>query len=301
MRMYPSKKPRFLVLLLILFCGSFNAFSNIAQEIPFQLLPSGHLLVTAKVNGIEGKFIFDTGAGLNLFTKKFLDKVPGVVQEDGGFTGFRATGERLDVNLVKVSNFELGIYKQAILEASFLDVDLSGFDGILSLKLFETQPFTIDFDKTVIRLENTATVNALKKGGSIIPLQIEQNRDKALDIFAYFKVNDALTLQFSLDSGAGRDVYRINSKYAQKLGIDLNDTIAVKRYSKKSEFNEGFASYIYVTTINKIAAAASPSVSVSNLKAQLIDGLIYDGIIWINWLGKKITIDLPGKQLIVHQ
>jgi hypothetical protein len=34
---------------------------------------------------------------------------------------------------------------------------------------------------------------------------------------------------------------------------------------------------------------------------QLVDGLIYDGIMWINWLGKKISFDLQKEQLLVQQ
>ena len=42
-----------------------------SQKIPFQLLPSGHIIVTAKVEGKEGNFIFDTGGGINLFFNDF--------------------------------------------------------------------------------------------------------------------------------------------------------------------------------------------------------------------------------------
>jgi len=42
------------------------------DEIPFELLPSGHILVKAKIDSVEGSFIFDTGAGITVFTKKFF-------------------------------------------------------------------------------------------------------------------------------------------------------------------------------------------------------------------------------------
>jgi hypothetical protein len=286
----------FLLLFLILFLPGIT-FSQ--STIPFQLLPSGHILVPASIDGITGSFIFDTGAGLTVLTKKFFDRLKQTAPVDGGFTAFRATGERLDVDLYTVRDFKLGNLHKTVSEISYLDVDLGGADGIISLKLMEQQPFTIDFDKKVIRLETPQQLAAIRKAGRIVPLQLEQSHGKALDMFAYFRVNDTLTLQFSLDSGAGKDVYRINSKYLQRLGIDAGDTTLVRKKERKSEINAAFTSSIYFTTVKKIAAAAAPGINVINVPAQFVDGLIYDGIMWINWLAPRITIDIPGEQLIL--
>lgn len=56
-------------------------------------------MVKAKINGVEGNFIFDTGAGLTLITKAFSDKIGKLHKQDGSFTGFRATGEKLTADL----------------------------------------------------------------------------------------------------------------------------------------------------------------------------------------------------------
>jgi hypothetical protein len=282
--------------LLIFFSFSLRAQTNI----PFELLPSGHILVKAKVDNVEGNFIFDTGAGITVFTRSFFQKLTDTTKLDGGYTGFRATGERLDIDLYKVKNFELGNIKKTTDEVSWLDVNLGGIDGIISLKSVEQYPFTIDFGKKVIRIESAASLASIRKTSKIIPVQLEQSRDRSLTIFAYFKVNDKLTLQFSMDSGAGKDVYRINSKYLQGLDINVTDTANVKRIDKKSEFDTAFVSSIYIAGINKISTAAQPSISVAKPTAQFVDGLIYDGIIWINWLGQQISFDLANKQLLVR-
>jgi hypothetical protein len=274
--------------------------TNLKNEVPFDLLPTGHILVKAKVDGIEGSFIFDTGAGITVFTKSFFQKLTDTSKQDGGYTGFRATGERLDIDLYKVKNFELGSMKKATDEVSWLDVDLGGIDGIISLKSVEQYPFTFDFDKKVIRMESAATIAVIRKNARTIPVQLEQSRDRSLTIFAYFKVNDKITLQFSMDSGAGKDVYRISSKHMETLGINKNDTATVKRIDKKSEFDTSFVSSIFITDIKKISSAAQPTISVSKPKVQFVDGLIYDGIIWMNWLGSQISFDLNNKQLLIR-
>lgn len=268
---------------------------------PITILPSGHIQVKATVNGVEGSFIFDTGAGLTVFTKQFFNKLRDTTALDGGFTAFRATGERLDIALYTVRNIVLGKVKKAEEEVSYLDMDMGGMDGILSLKMLESQPFTIDFEKKVIRFETPQSIAALRKTGHVMPLQPEQSRGKALDIFAYFRVNDSLTLQLALDSGAGQDVFKFNAKYMQRLGIDVSDTLLVKRREKRSELNPAFTSNTYTATLKKLAVAESPAVNITDLKAQFVDGLIYDGIIWINWLGSQITINLPGKEMLIQR
>ncbi|MGN6511284.1 MAG: retropepsin-like aspartic protease [Chitinophaga sp.] len=263
-------------------------------QVPIKVLESGHITVKAKIDGVEGNFILDTGAGLTVFTRSFFEKIPHTTAVDGGYTAHRATGERLDIDLYKVYNFQLGALHKSEDEVSFLDIDLGGFDGILSLKLFEQQPFTIDFKKEELELETQRSLSNARMAGERIPLQLEQSRGKALDIFAYFRVNDSLTLQLCLDSGAGKDVYRFNSKYLRKLGLKALDST-----ERKSEISSSFSSKIYRANVAKIAVERSPAVAVKNVRAQFVDGLIYDGIVWVNWLGPRITIDIPGKEMVI--
>lgn len=272
-----------------------------ANEIPFQLLESGHLLVKAKVDGVEGNFIFDTGAGLTVFTKTFFDKLKYSRKEDGGYTGFRATGERLDIDLYEVRNFEFGPLKNAVQEVSFLDANLGGIDGIIAIKVLEHQPFTIDFPAKVIRFEDKQSLAGIRKQAKSIPLQLEQSRNKSLTIFAYFMVNDSLRLQCSLDSGAGKDVFRLNAKHLSRLHVDVRDTANVRKVERKSEFNEQFKSSIYITKLRNLSPEGSPSIQSGPFPVQLVEGLIYDGIMWINWLGQRLTFDLDTPVLLVRQ
>ncbi|MCK7554149.1 aspartyl protease family protein [Chitinophaga sedimenti] len=106
------------LLLVLTLCMHTLLFAQ--SNIPFELLPSGHLLVKAKADGVEGNFIFDTGGGLTVFTKVFFDKLRQVKKQDGGYTGFRATGERLDIDLYNVSSFEFGGIKKPMPNAVIL-------------------------------------------------------------------------------------------------------------------------------------------------------------------------------------
>jgi Aspartyl protease len=294
-------KVNYIICLLLLLPFSGFCQSTNKSEIPFELLPSGHILVKATIDNVEGSFIFDTGAGITVFTKTFFKKLVHTTLEDGGYTAFRATGERVDIDLYRVANFELGSLKKVTEEISYIDADLGGIDGIISLKLLEYRPFTIDFEKKVLRLESPATLAMIKRAAKKLPIQLEQSREKSLTIFSYFKINDTLNLQLSLDAGAGKDVYRLNAKYLQALHVDISDTVQVKKIQKKSEMNEAFVSTIYITHLKSIVATGQPTIIVKDCPVQFVEGLIYDGIIWINWLGKRITFDLQDRILLVQR
>lgn len=292
----------FSVSLVLLLVPAAFAQTQSKTDIPFELLPSGHILVKAEVDGVQGSFIFDTGAGLTVFTKEFFHKLPHAVKEDGGYTGFRATGERLDIDLFLVNNMVLGNFRKAKEEVSWVDINLGGIDGIIALKFLEAQPFTIDFTNKVIHLESAQTLAVIKKTASIVPIQLEQSRGKSLSIFSYFKVNDTLHLQLALDSGAGKDVFRLNAKYLQVLQVNTSDTAHVRKIEKRSEINGSeHVSNIYVTSLKKLSSEKAPAVSTTGFPVQFVEGLIYDGIIWINWLGSKITFDLAGEALLVRK
>lgn len=287
------------IFLLLPFCGLCQPSHK--DEIPFELLPSGHILVKATVDNVEGRFIFDTGAGMTVFTDEFFKKIRHAKAEDGGYTAFRATGERIDLDLYKVPDVALGSFKKAEEEVSFVKADFGGIDGIISLKLLGSIPFTIDFEQKVLRLETPKTLAAIKGKARKLPIQLEQSREKSLTIFAYFTINDTLNLQLSLDAGAGKDVYRLNAKYLKALHVDVSDTTLVKKFERKSEINEAFTSTIYTTKLKHIMARNQPAIETKDFPVQFVDGLIYDGIIWINWLGNSITFDLEDKMLLVER
>lgn len=286
-----------LIVLWLVFAASL-AYSKNHKEalicIPFQLTDEGHIVMEASVNGIKGVFIFDTGAGLNVLTKKFADKVTSLEKTDGFYTGYRATGEALQADLWKTKAVEMGAFRSTDQTFAIIEADLP-IDGIISLLPFRQIPFTIDYANHMIRIESKRTLQKIKKSGRSIPIQIEDNRDKALDIFTYITLNNTLKLQVALDGGAGFDVYRFNARYMEALGIDA--TQVTKTY-KTWDFNPLQGNNYYDGKLSHLSAF-NDSVEVNDFKAQFIEGLIYEGIISMNWLGNEITIDIEKKELII--
>ncbi len=285
--------------LTILLLCCFDLQATAQEAIPMEITPQGHTLIKAKINGVEGVFLFDTGAGLNLLTKNFADKVKGLRKEDGSYVAFRSTGEKIDAELYAVEKVQIGQYMITNSTLSVMDVNLGNIDGLLSLTAFRHQPFTIDMEHKQLIIETAKSVAARRKAGLSIPLQLENARERALDVFAHFRLNNALTLQFLLDSGAGKNIFSISSKYLERSGLENADTAKMEKRYRQSEFNADVKTATFFTQVPHLATKAQPAVEVRNFKVQYVDGLIYDGIISINWMGGQLTFDLDKAELLV--
>lgn len=258
----------------------------------------GHLIVEAKFNGVKGRFIFDTGAGVNLLTKDYSDKLNGgLVDLKQRYTGFRSTGERMDVDLYRLASFELGGFKVNNPIATIIDVDLAGLDGLISLGLFLQQPFTIDYQQKQLVLEDKIIASAESKGTKI-PLLVTQDRDIAYTIFALVNVNNQKELCFLIDTGAGKDAFHVNKYYLPLLGEGSGDPVRERKL--QSDFNKELETSVFERRLNSIAIAAARSIAVSHPKALVIENLIYDGTMSLNWIGDRVTVDMANKCMIVR-
>jgi hypothetical protein len=266
-----------------------------ADKIPFSLTNSGHIIMKVQVNGVEGTFIFDTGAGLNMMTKKFADKIQGLVKSNSFFTGHRATGEALSVDLWQAQNVEIEKQLKLTDEVfAVLDVDFP-IDGLISLMPFRNKPFTIDFKEKAIILESNKSIKQLLKQTKPIPIQRADYHGRALDIFMNVRINDRLTLQAKLDSGAGFNTYKFNIRYLNQLDIDATK---VKGVYKMSDFNPAIGNTYYHTSLTRLSTSNTEAM-VNNPKVSFVEGLIYEGIIGLNWIGDRITIDLENDRILV--
>lgn len=276
--------------------------STAQTKIPFTLSPNGHILFHAEINGVDGLFIFDTGAGINVVTKRYFDKLKGITSDNHIFTGFRATGERMDVALYKADTMVIGNFTCKSIDLCYLNVDDWDEDGIISLKNFEYNPVTINYNTHELIIHDLKRLPTLKKNSKhIVPLQLDNSRDIALGILCYVNLNDTLKAQFVMDSGAGKNVCRINARYMPALHIDTLDTDKVKKITFKSELKAGHENYIYHTTLPKISVTDHSRISRQPVKVQFVEGLIYDGIMSPEWLGKVITISVPTRELIISE
>lgn len=284
---------KLMCIVLILICSPTKAQVNIPAPIPIVLSDQGHIILKAQVNGVEGNFIFDTGAGLNLMTKKFADKIANLDKLDGFYTGHRATGEALQVDLWRIRTLAIGTHTFEHEVFSVLDINIP-IDGLISLMPFKQIPVQVDFENKLLTLWPTPELKDNVKSYSI-PIQVAEDRGITLDIFVHVKVDDLLTLQMLVDSGAGFNVLRLPGRYMNALKVDSTQ---VRSVFKKSSFDMNSGNKYYFTKLSKIQTPNGIGVK-KEPAITFIDGLIYEGVTSMEWLGNKIIIDIPKRHLLV--
>jgi len=267
-------------LIFLLFSLKTNA------QIPFEVNDNGHIIIKAKINNVEGKFILDTGAGLNAIFTKFSNKIKNE-KTNNFFVGHRATGEELNVDLYDAKSMEINNKQFSDQQYTIVDLEFGDIDGMISLQPFRNTPITIDY------INKKIVFNQSTKGEKSIDIQIADYAGKAIDIFTNVELNDDLKIQTLLDSGAGKNSFWFSSKLMEPLKLNKADFKAVPVKSDfKKENNYYIGKISKLNTVNKLR-------KVENLDIAFIDGLIYEGKTSIDWLGKVLTIDIAKKKIFI--
>ena len=290
---------RAIAVFFILFSTLTYSQQNITEriDIPFSISPNGHIIIPAEVNGVEGKFVFDTGAGINLLTQDFADKIKDLKKTHHFYTGHRATGEEIVSDLWNSKTLEIEDFQ--IKEETFAVYDFEfPLAGLISFTPFKDKQITIDFKNKLLSIESeTSLEERVANADFEMPIKVSNDKEIAIGIATEVQLNDELDLLVNLDSGAGFDVYRFNSRYLENLGID---STKIESEYRKSYFKPEEGNTFYFTSVDGMTDSNN-NTSVDDFKASFIDGLIYEGIMGINWIGEKITIDIPNKRLLVQE
>ncbi len=260
---------RYLISFIFLFLTHLTFAQNLVEksiEIPFKLTNNGHIIIKAQVNGVEGNFVFDTGAGMNLLTKNFADKVQGLEKTHHFHTGHRATGEAITSDLWQSENLKINNFK--ITKETFAVYDFNfPLDGLISLTPFKNQPITIDFENKILYIESPKSFKKrLQNKDYEMPIVLDSDKGLTLGIATYVNLENQLPLLVSLDSGAGFGVYRFNARYMQDLAIDSSK---VKKEYRKSSFKPKHGNNFYFTTLSTMTNK-NKNVTLKNFQVSFI-------------------------------
>ena len=260
--------------------------------IPFTTNSEGMMIVPAKVGGsVSAQLIFDTGAGLDLLATSIIEKVHG--KPAGQFTGFRMTGERLDIPLFVVPELSVGpVVKRNALVGSWDLLDKMHLDGIVSLNDFREQPVTFDFAGKEIVFETAASLKQ-RHAESSSPIKLDDQRGIVLDVFGEFII-DSQPGQCEIDTGSPSAT--VSTRYMEPLGIqkDGKDVHKVERHTVA-----GATQVRYDAILPRISLADAPQISLAPARIGFSD-IIYDCVVGLDfWAGKTLTIDIAGRRMLV--
>ncbi len=218
-----------LISIIFMACSAIESDQDIIKEpIEISLNPYVGRLVT--VNALVGdntlKLLFDTGGGETYIVPDVCHRLG--CTPSGRSVGFRMSGEMVesqychDISLsiggVSFHHESIGVWDIN----SVLPEELPRLDGILSLKTFLNQPFTIDLSSKRLILESKESLEDRTNTMTRLESRIATGPDGSeLTIFLQGKIGD--NGWFLLDSG-NLDVVLVSQNLVNKKLVDSTES-----------------------------------------------------------------------------
>jgi len=140
------------------------------DAIPIQENALGLLLITVKVNGIEGLFILDTGAGRSVIDTIQVNYLGLIIQkENASFSGAGAGGFGIEVipsegNTIEIGNHVVGNFTLAVMSLEHANQALTQAGahevllGIIGVDILKPGKAIIDYDSMTLYLAAGKTI-----------------------------------------------------------------------------------------------------------------------------------------------
>jgi len=133
--------------------------------IPIRQNTAGLSLITVKVNGIEGWFILDTGAGVSVIDAKQASRLQLTLQKDNAsFTGAGAGGQGLEVipsegNTIEIGNHIVTDFTLSVMSFEHVSQVLTAagcdeFLGVIGVDILKPGKAIIDYSTMTLYLSS---------------------------------------------------------------------------------------------------------------------------------------------------
>ena len=266
------------------------------RSIPFTVSSdTGLLMIPVSVGGDQTiPFALDTGAGISVLSQSLVDKLGG--KAAGRFTGFRLTGERLDLRLFTIPELRVGpVLQRNVLVAGWDGLDQFHLAGMISLNFFRHQPFTLDFRSHQLVIDTATGLAARQKHGSIVQVQIDDMRGISIALFAPFQL-DGHAAQCEVDTGS--QPYIFASRYMNTLGLTAHSS-GVQESDHTSVL--GKSEVRYRASVSSLRLYDT-QVGTEEKPTILFEDIIYDCNVGIDiWRNRVVTFDIPHRRMLVTE
>lgn len=123
-----------------------------SETIPFES-EKGLMFVKAAVNGVQGKFLIDTGATNSILYLSFVKKKK-IPVKTSLFGVYRTADGSNSVAPVAIMNFKLGKFKYTDIMTFVVPADNKTFDGIIGNDILEKIDFYADRERDVLTMRS---------------------------------------------------------------------------------------------------------------------------------------------------
>jgi len=282
------------------------------ESIPFQYLPGsddgliqGHLIsipVTVG-NGTPSRFILDTGIGIDLISSRLAQKLK-VPSTGMSYKGKRMSGQEVEVPLSYLGNLTVG---GAVQRFGTVGVwDFKGFlpdtpafadiDGFVGLRFFQHRPFSLDYRARQLVLETPQSLQAREAAGIVVPLEIDDDENTSLTVFAPLEVVGAGPAKVEVDTGS--DSLILHRRFMAALGIPESGP-GIRVVAAKDETNFAFTRWF--TKMSGSIRLNGEARLAQRGDRVMFQQIIHDGLIGDDFLKHfTVTFDLSHSRLILN-
>jgi hypothetical protein len=254
------------------------------------------LVIPVRVCGIETRFVFDTGIGLNLISEDLAARV-GCGPDGSTFTGRRMSGHDVTVPLGSLSSLQVGARLMRDVPVGIFDMralaGLGDVGGFVSLSCFRMAPVTVDYQAGLLVLEDEASLAQRAAAGTPVTAHVR-----------YDGCSTALMLSMDLPNGepvlaevdTGSDVLILNESRAGDAGVDLRGEKTRKVRGTDETGNE-FVRY-FTELPGDVQVSGAPSVRMARPRV-MFQQIIHDGLVGDQFLRNfTTTYDLARARMI---
>lgn len=256
-----------------------------------------HLLtVPVSVNGIEARFVLDSGIGVTLLSSALCEQA-GVDRDGTSYTGRRMSGQAVTLELGRARALGFASIERSDEVVGVLDLDLppelADVGGFLSLAFFDGTAFTVDYPRGQVVLEDDESLAARAGRGCSVDVFVERD-GPAVTVFSPLTIPGGRSISVEVDMGS--DVLILDERFANEVGVDLNAE-GLRRLEGVDETGNP-----YTRTFAKIAGtielAGVPQLAQAEPDVQF-QRIIHDGLVGQAFLRRfAVTWDLSGGRMI---
>ena len=257
---------------------------------PFRYL---HHLVTVPVRAgdrHDTRFVLDSGIGLTIVSASFAERL-GLAVGPRTFSGQRMSGQEVELPLAELPALSFGDLRRERVEVGVLDLssfppELREIDGFLSLAFFDEAPFTVDYEREVVRLGATS-------GG--VPVDLEVERDgPSVTVFMPLVLPGGRAVRVEVDMGS--DALILDDGLAESVGVAL-DGPSVRVVDGTDETGHSYRRR-FTALRGAIHPGGAPSIKQDDPDV-MFQRIRYDGLVGHAFLRRfAVTFDVPAGRIV---
>jgi aspartyl protease len=178
------------------------AFGDAPAAVEYVDSRGPRIYVDVVVNGVKGKFIFDTGAAGTVMIDSFARRAGAKRFGEGTIRGF---GGEAKANLFRVDTIEVGgsTLRDVIVRSGLDEQDWSreGVVGLIGFDLLAATIADLNLDTKTLRLMDPAKVEPDKSAGLVVAIDLSDHHPRAA-----MRIDDRYDVMATLDSGSPSDI-----------------------------------------------------------------------------------------------